>query len=560
MRQIRTLGLALAVGLTLGSIAAVSPTSSASATTLDPIAQNEFVAGEIYAHEDGSFSAVDCDAYGDLIGVHFDVNNQLRGAIDASSYCMRSSNTVLEDGTILTNRNTPGWHSEIVAWKNGRELWTTDISSPTNCAYYAGTDYQMAISAIGQDVTGNLYATVASNSTPQACDDRLVGFDGDTGAIILDTPIGRGTDGGTSYVSSARLWVYDEDIIVVDKSGMVRYYAIDTGLEDTSKRYTFPLSDGHYIEHLTANEDGTVFAMTYAPLVMSPNPRLYYHPRTGTSDYITDTNVAYGVDGTNECHRSEDAYPLLLEEDSDLELNLTAFVACSGATTANITSTGQWGEPKQLDALSDSTDVVTLTIGGNDVGFGDVLQSCVAAPSHPGWGCSSNTTLLSDISAKMSALNGTSTFGGIVAIYDVIEAIDIVTDGATVYVGGYPKLFGENPSNFTSETGAPGGAVCAVGAELMTVSITDALWMNDVSDDLNDILHDAVDEAILNGIDAYFVPASFEEHGMCGEETLFINPITVDSYSPLLINPGGMHPNYQGIVEGYGFPFSIFIS
>lgn len=45
-------------------------------------------------------------------------------------------------------------------------------------------------------------------------------------------------------------------------------------------------------------------------------------------------------------------------------------VACSGATTADVTN-------NQLSALSSSTTLVSMSIGGNDVGFAAVLEACV---------------------------------------------------------------------------------------------------------------------------------------------------------------------------------------
>jgi lysophospholipase L1-like esterase len=46
------------------------------------------------------------------------------------------------------------------------------------------------------------------------------------------------------------------------------------------------------------------------------------------------------------------------------------FVACAGATVGSITST-------QLAALTDATTLVTVTVGGNDVGFTSVMTDCV---------------------------------------------------------------------------------------------------------------------------------------------------------------------------------------
>ncbi|HSW78005.1 MAG TPA: hypothetical protein VLG36_04360 [Candidatus Chromulinivoraceae bacterium] len=79
----------------------------------------------------------------------------------------------------------------------------------------------------------------------------------------------------------------------------------------------------------------------------------------------------YGTDIPNvdTCHQSSVAYPRLLQNDASLNLGTTAFVACSGATTSAITSAYN-NEVPQAAALSNSTQKVTLTIGGNDVGFG----------------------------------------------------------------------------------------------------------------------------------------------------------------------------------------------
>ncbi|WP_377271537.1 SGNH/GDSL hydrolase family protein [Peterkaempfera sp. SMS 1(5)a] len=55
-------------------------------------------------------------------------------------------------------------------------------------------------------------------------------------------------------------------------------------------------------------------------------------------------------------------------------------VSCSGATTADLTApqpTSDGTNPAQLDALSARTRLVTLGIGGNDVGFIQVLTRCV---------------------------------------------------------------------------------------------------------------------------------------------------------------------------------------
>jgi lysophospholipase L1-like esterase len=46
------------------------------------------------------------------------------------------------------------------------------------------------------------------------------------------------------------------------------------------------------------------------------------------------------------------------------------FAACSGARTADVIN-------NQLSSLSSSTTLVSITIGGNDVGFSSIMQTCV---------------------------------------------------------------------------------------------------------------------------------------------------------------------------------------
>ena len=65
-----------------------------------------------------------------------------------------------------------------------------------------------------------------------------------------------------------------------------------------------------------------------------------------------------------------------------------ADVSCSGATTANMTgsqSTDAGTNPPQFNALSAATKVVSLQIGGNDIGFTSIIENCATVNpfSHP---------------------------------------------------------------------------------------------------------------------------------------------------------------------------------
>jgi lysophospholipase L1-like esterase len=64
--------------------------------------------------------------------------------------------------------------------------------------------------------------------------------------------------------------------------------------------------------------------------------------------------------------RSTRNYPHLVAERLGHHL---VDVTYSGATTANVLTDSQHGAPPQIDALDGSEDLVTVTIGGNDVGY-----------------------------------------------------------------------------------------------------------------------------------------------------------------------------------------------
>ncbi|MGW2956751.1 SGNH/GDSL hydrolase family protein, partial [Streptomyces eurythermus] len=73
------------------------------------------------------------------------------------------------------------------------------------------------------------------------------------------------------------------------------------------------------------------------------------------------------------CARSDHNYPSLVAA----RRRTSAFtdVSCGGATTAEMWR-AQGGNPPQLDALDRHTGLVTVQIGGNDVGFGSIIDTC----------------------------------------------------------------------------------------------------------------------------------------------------------------------------------------
>lgn len=100
----------------------------------------------------------------------------------------------------------------------------------------------------------------------------------------------------------------------------------------------------------------------------------------------------WGDDDHNRCHRSqnsyaENVYRQMATAGTPFAGTLTT-AYCSGATTNDFDNPNgsHTGEEPQKTALDDETSLVTLSIGGNDLGFGKVLQDCVINGARgPSW-------------------------------------------------------------------------------------------------------------------------------------------------------------------------------
>jgi lysophospholipase L1-like esterase len=80
------------------------------------------------------------------------------------------------------------------------------------------------------------------------------------------------------------------------------------------------------------------------------------------------------------CARSDHNYPALVAAQLNLKPGMLRDMSCSGATTADFASpqsTDNGRNPAQLSALSSRTRLVTVGIGGNDIGFSSMLTRCL---------------------------------------------------------------------------------------------------------------------------------------------------------------------------------------
>ena len=97
------------------------------------------------------------------------------------------------------------------------------------------------------------------------------------------------------------------------------------------------------------------------------------------------------------------------------------FAACSGATARGIRT-------HRLSALSPATTLVSLTVGGNDVGFSDVLQTCLIGSTHD---------CLQAIHGSEHAMTTSLPRG----LGRLLAAIHRHSPAARIVLTGYPLLF-----------------------------------------------------------------------------------------------------------------------
>ncbi|MBP2474749.1 lysophospholipase L1-like esterase [Crossiella equi] len=133
------------------------------------------------------------------------------------------------------------------------------------------------------------------------------------------------------------------------------------------------------------------------------------------------------------CARSRDNYPAQLAA----RLRPKTFVdrTCGAARTPHMTEPqgvplGQ--NPPQFDALTKDTDLVTLTIGGNDIGFADIVLTCATLSLTNPAGTPCGTHFGNDLTNRLETLKPKFT--------KVLEGIRTRAPKARLAVVGYLRL------------------------------------------------------------------------------------------------------------------------
>jgi lysophospholipase L1-like esterase len=202
----------------------------------------------------------------------------------------------------------------------------------------------------------------------------------------------------------------------------------------------------------------------------------------------------FGVGPYTACGQSKAAYAVQVAGREKLALD--DFVACAGATTQTLVSRGQ------LNALGADTDLVTLTIGGNDTHWGDTVGACL---------------LGTDTQCAGSIAQARATITNLLPrlLDTVYTQVSSHAPNAHVLVTGYPRLF-------SPEYGA-----------FLAASPAEQQALNDGADLLDGVIADA---AARHGFGFVDVTKRFVDHGVNAPEPWITGPL----------DPAPFHPNAGG--------------
>ncbi len=299
------------------------------------------------------------------------------------------------------------------------------------------------------------------------------------------------------------------------------------------------------LSNVTADGNGTVDIAFDAVEFIPVAPGSYvslgdsYSAGEGTWPWPFDNGTdiaANSLDNGDLCHRSVEAYGRQYAAlTTTFATRPVVHLACSGADLYDVTGAvgtspnpddagnAYYGEPYQIDEIPPDARLVTLSVGGNDIGFADVIQNCITAVLTATT-CQADYTN-PDGSDKEAQLID-SQYSNLVTTY---QAVERAAPRAQVWVLTYPNILTTDP------TYGPGQADCT------HIQNSDRAWLMARTHQLDGVIKKAAAAAGVKVLD--------EEHAFAGHEEC-----TADTWvtPPLIPWPNNdvldsaFHPNYNG--------------
>ncbi|MGN7800800.1 SGNH/GDSL hydrolase family protein [Leifsonia sp. 22587] len=238
--------------------------------------------------------------------------------------------------------------------------------------------------------------------------------------------------------------------------------------------------------------DAASRAQTAAPTPTATPDPFPKEPLTPATRYVAlGDSYAAGFGGGAEqgkCRLSANGYPSVFARKAGIDLVVNA--ACAGATTSDLLK-------HQLIALDDRTDLVTVSIGGNDLGVAEIAGDCAAGKA---------AACRNEVTAALSLLNVLPD-----RLQTVYSAIAQAAPNARVVVTGYTLLY---------DVSAPGAPDFQTSAAINAATLG-----------LNEVIRQAVDDQRAAGKPLTFLPVDFAGHEV-GDAKPWLNTTGADVFHP----------------------------
>ncbi|MEV7036656.1 SGNH/GDSL hydrolase family protein [Amycolatopsis sp. NPDC051061] len=215
---------------------------------------------------------------------------------------------------------------------------------------------------------------------------------------------------------------------------------------------------------------------------------------------------SYGSSGS--CYRSSKSYPQLWA--SAHSGTSFTFLACSGAKTGDVIS--------QANSIPSNATLVTVTVGGNDAGFSDVIQTCTLG---------SDSDCTDRVNTAKTYVNNTLP----ALLTNTYNTIKAKAPGARLVVLSYPRFYT-----------VPGS--CWVG-----LSDTKRTAINSGADTLASVIQSRAASAGATFVD---VRSAFVGHNICSSAGDYLHSLTwpvIESYHPTVAGQsGGYYAPLRGAI------------
>lgn len=239
------------------------------------------------------------------------------------------------------------------------------------------------------------------------------------------------------------------------------------------------------------------------------------------------------------CERTDRSYPQVIDRDLGSLFELTN-VSCGAATVEDITFRSQEPIGRQMPPISEdpdypfpavppqsavtnpSTDVITVGVGGNSLGFADILLQCLqSGAASEGAGTPCRDELADDIPGRLKTVGRD---------YDqMLTVLHTRAPKARILAVGYPTIIPRNTADCRY----------AEPTQFATITQGDLDWLRqNVLEPLNETIEKSTDSHdAAQFVDLY---DDSQGHSVCDTDK-WVEGIVTTTYQPALV-----HPNARG--------------